>query len=887
MLAWLRFSACGLCLAAAFCAAGMAGEPAARRATAPAEAVRYETDVRPIFKAHCFHCHGEEEKPKAALDLRLVRSMLAGGESGPAIAAGSPADSLVYQRVMAGEMPPGKKKLSAGELATVARWIEQGARTVRPEPENTAAAQWTDEERAFWSFQPVRRPPLPRVKQPQLVRRPIDAFLLAALEQRGLSFSPATDPRTLVRRLSFDLTGLPPTPAMVERFVADAQSPARSADAYERLVDELLASPAYGERWARHWLDVAGYADSDGYTEKDAERPWAFRYRDYVIRSLNADKPLDQFIVEQLAGDELLTPPYRNLDSEDADQLIATGFLRTAPDGTADGGVDQNMARNDVMAETLKIVTTSLLGLTVGCAQCHNHRYDPISQVDYYRLRAIFEPAIDWKSWRPPSARLVSLWTAADQQQASAADAELQAVNERRQAEMREIVADIFAKEVAKLDPASQALARAARDASAAKRTPEQQQILKDHPSLNVSAGSAYLYEPKRVQDFNKRYDDLAAQARAKRPADNYVACLTEVPGRAPPTHLFARGDHQQPREQVSPGDLSVLGDLGAKIAPDDPQLPTSGRRLALARHLTSGRHPLVARVLVNRIWMHHFGRGLVATPGDFGALGSRPTHPELLDWLADELVRGGWQLKRLHRLIVTSAAYRQSSVRTPALEAIDPENRLLGRMNVRRLETEAIRDSLIAVSGDRVATMYGPAIAVNPDEVGQIIIGRATRDGNGIMVAKTEHSDDIFRRTVYVQVRRTMPLGMLEPFDVASTAPNCELRTSSTVASQGLMMLNHEAVVQQSYRFARRVMAEAGDDPAQQVSRAWLLAYGQAPATADVTEGVEFLKSQRDAFEQTVKPNAKSGAEANPTERALATLCQALFCSNRFLYVD
>ncbi len=399
------------------------------------------------------------------------------------------------------------------------------------------------------------------------------------------------------------------------------------------------------------------------------------------------------------------------------------------------------------------------------------------------------------------------------------------------------------------------------------------------------------------MQDFKKRYDDLTAQARAKRPADNYVACLTEVPGQASPTHLFSRGDFQQPREHVPPGDLSVLADLGAKIATDDPRLPTTGRRLAFARHLTSGRHPLLARVLVNRVWMHHFGRGLVATPADFGTLGTRPSHPELLDWLADELVRSGWQLKQLHKLIVTSTAYRQSSVRTAALEAIDPENRLLGRMSVRRLETEAIRDSVISVSGERVARMDGPAIAVNPDDVGQIIIGRATRDGNGIMVAKTEASDDLLRRTIYVQVRRTMPLGMLEPFDVASTAPNCDVRTASTVASQALTMLNHEAVVDHVRRFARRVIAQAGDDPDRQVSRAWLLAYGRPASPAEVAEGVAFLKGQLGVLRRVAADRAANKASPSksastpfadpPAEQALATLCQALLCSNRFLYVD
>jgi hypothetical protein len=841
-----------------------------RASLAEEESLRFETHVRPILKAHCFLCHGEEDKPKAGLDLRWVRTMLQGGESGPAVVPRKPSESLIYQRIAAEEMPPGKKKLSAQERAALLRWIEQGARTVRPETETTSAgAQWTEEERRFWSLQPVRRPAVPKVREPALTQSPLDAFLLSELERRGLSFSPPADRSTLIRRLSLDLVGLPPSPEHMRQFLADERP-----DAYERLVDELFASPAYGERWGRHWLDVAGYADSDGYTEKDTERPWAFRYRDYVIRSLNADKPWNEFLIEQLAGDELLTPPYQNLSEEDADRLIATGFLRMAPDGTADVA-DKTAARNDVIAETLKIVSTSLLGLTVGCAQCHDHRYDPISQVDYYRFRAIFEPALDWKNWRLPQARLVNLWSSADHEKAAKVDAELRAIGDARTTEMKQIVDEIFAKELARLDPKLQPAAHVARETPAKSRTSEQQRILKDHPSLNVDAGSAYLYEPQRLQKFKERYEALTAAANAKRPPANFVACLTEVPNQAPPTHLFYRGDFQQPRQKVAPGDLSVLGDRGAKIADDDPKLPTTGRRLALARQLVSGRHPLVARVLVSRVWMHHFGRGIVATPGDFGTLGERPTHPELLDWLADEFVRGGWRLKRLHRLMVTSAAYRQSSVRSAALQAQDPDNRLLGRMPVRRLEAEAIRDAMLEVSGARVDRMYGPPITVNPDDVGQVVIGSATRDGNGIRVAKTAQSDDLFRRTVYVQVRRSMPLGTLEPFDIAPSAPNCEKRSSSTAASQALLMMNHGDIRGLSQRFARRVAAEAGSEPAAQVRRAWWLALSREPTDAEVSEGVAFLVAQRAAL------------PSSAAEEALTTLCQALFCSNRFLYVD
>ncbi|MDA0285701.1 MAG: DUF1549 domain-containing protein, partial [Planctomycetota bacterium] len=422
-------------------------------------APRFETDVRPILKAHCWQCHGEETEVQGKFDARLVRSIAKGGESGPAIVTGKHTESLLYQRIAAGEMPPNKKPLSAAEVGVIARWIDTGAQTVRPEPEKIAEGTiFTDEERQHWSFQPIRRPPLPSVARGDLVRTQIDAFLLAKLESHGLSFGPEADKETLIRRLYFDLTGLPPAPEAIDEFRSD-ESPA----AYAQLVERLLASPAYGERWARHWLDVAGYADSDGYSEADSVRTWAYRYRDYVIRAFNEDKPWNEFLVEQLAGDELLPPPYQDLTPEQADRLIATGFLRMGPDGTADSSVDANVARNAVIAETIKIATTSLLGLSVGCAQCHDHRYEPISHVDYYRLRALFEPVYDWQNWRPPSNRLVSLWPAEARDRAACVDREVQEIEARRLAELDSLIEATFQGELAKLPAEMQPLVKSAR----------------------------------------------------------------------------------------------------------------------------------------------------------------------------------------------------------------------------------------------------------------------------------------------------------------------------------------------------------------------------------------------------------------------------------------
>ena len=846
-------------------------------------AVDFETHVRPILKAHCWQCHGEEDEPKGALDSRLARFLLKGGDSGPAIVPGKHAESLLYERVAAGEMPPGKKKLSARDIEMIAQWIDEGAKTLRAEPESLAAGDtFTDQERSHWSFQPIRRPPLPSVRKAELVGSRIDAFLLSRLESKNLSFGPEADRSTLIRRLSYDLTGLPPTPEALERFVADA-----APDAYDRLVDSLLASPAYGERWGRHWLDIAGYADSDGYTDRDSERKWSYRYRDYVIRSLNHDRPWNEFLVEQLAGDELLTPPYANLTPEQADRLIATGMLRMGPDGTGDSAVDQSAARNDVIADTIKIVSTAMLGLTVGCAQCHPHRYDPISQADYYRIRAVFEPAYDWKNWRAPNARLVTLWPDEVRRQASLVEVEMKELAKRRTDELDQLVNETFERELAKLPAEIQTPARTARAAPAAERTDEQRQLIKEYPFLNVDRGSVYLYLPDRLEGFNKKWKELTEATGKKRPPDDLVQCLTEVPGQIAPTKLFFRGDFNQPRQEVAPGELAVLNATGLSIAPDDPQLPTSGRRLAYARHLTDGRHPLVARVLVNRFWLHHFGRGLVSTAGDFGMLGERPSHPELLDWLADDFMRGGWRLKRLQRLIVTSTGYRQSSRRRDELEAVDPENRLLGRMSVRRLEAETIRDALLATCGRLSAKMSGPPVPVMPDDVGQIVVGVDTRDSagrpSGTVIPLGEEE---FRRSVYVQVCRSKPLGMLEPFDAPAMNPNCEQRASSTVAPQSLLMMNSSFVVQQAEAMAARIEREVGTDPAVQFRRAWLLAYSRAATDVEVQAGVAFLAEQATAA--TANPPADpKAAGPPPAQVALAHLCQALMSSNGFLYVD
>jgi len=849
----------------------------------------FERDIRPILKAHCFHCHGEEEKPKGGVDLRQRRLLLHRSESGPILVPGKPTQSHLLSVVKSGEMPQGGKPLSPEQVTLIERWIAQGAPTLRPEPLEVPRWIITEEERGFWAFQPVGHPEPPQVRSSKTVRTPIDAYLLARLKKEGLGFAKPSRPEQLIRRVTFDLTGLPPTPEEVEVFLQD------SSDAgYERLVDRLLNSPAYGERWGRHWLDVAGYADSNGGVEADSERPWAWRYRDYVIRSFNEDRPFDEFITEQLAGDELLPAVSADLTGRDLDRLVATGFLRMAPDPTGDGPPEPELARNQVIADTLQIVSSSLLGLTVHCAQCHDHRYDPIPQADYYRLRAVFEPAFDWKRWKNPAQRLVSLMPSVDR---SLADCVEQAakVHDAEATRLHDELIEKFVQKQLLLVPESRREAViAARRTPAAKRSPEQLQLLREFPMFqdHIILGEIDREGANKVEEIRKR----AAADRALKPADPMVQALVEASAEPVTTVRFHRGDPQQPREALKPGLLSVmgLGGLDTEIPESTPGRRTSGRRLELARRLTDRNNPLTARVWVNRLWHEHFGMGLVATPGDFGALGERPSHPELLNWLAADFMDHGWKNKRLHRLIVTSAAYRQGTVNAAAQKK-DPDNRLLGRFRLRRLDAESLRDSLLAVSGRLDATRFGPPVPIAVNAQGQFVVGRQKRDGNGDAVGVETGGTADFRRSVYVTVRRTMPVGVLETFDAPVVNPNCEARPVSTAAPQSLMFLNDGFVLDRALDLAQRLRREApGDEPAQ-LARLWRLLFLQSPSAADVDRSRRFLKELQASLppaesKPAAKPPATSTPETpavTPEERALAALCQVLMGSNRFLYLD
>ena len=832
----------------------------------------FEEHIRPIFKAHCFDCHGATEELEGGLDLRQVRLMQAGGDSGPAVVVGEAEASLLLQRVRRGEMPPGETTLSDAEVETLSRWISTGGLTKRLESETlTAGLGITPEERAFWAFQPIAEPSLAAAGGD--AASPIDALLAAEAGDPHEALADAADRRTLVMRAFLTLTGLPPTYQDVLRWQADPR-----ADWLLHLTDELLASPHYGERWARHWLDVAGYADSEGGTPADAVRPWAWKYRDYVIDAVNNDLPFDRFITEQLAGDELAGPREGDWSEEQVRLLTATGFLRMAADGTGSGG-DTPEGRNQTVADTVRIVGTSLLGLSVHCAQCHDHRYDPFLQTDYTALRAVFEPALDWQAWKPPAARLVSLQTTADRIKAGEIEAEAEKVTAEKNAKQEAFLAEAVELELAKFEEPLREQLRAARNTPADQRSDEQAALLKSHPSVNVTPGVLYQYLPKAAEEL-KAFDARIAEIRGTKPAEPFVRALVEPAGHAPETRLFHRGDHAQPRQEVRPRPPLVTMPAGEvlEFASDDASLPSTGRRLAFARWLTSAANPLTPRVIVNRVWMHHFGTGIVATPADFGTLGGRPSHPRLLDWLAADFMAHGWSLKHLHRTIMQSAAWQQHR---------GGEDRHGIRPRLVRLEAETIRDRMLAITGKLDTTLYGPPLPIKEDETGQTVF-----------------ADSQTRRSLYVQQRRSQPVAMLQAFDAPVMETNCEARPVSTVATQSLMLLNGTYILEQAAAVATRASdlapaintqavpgieafpsPTARDDvqPAAVVA-AWRLAYARDPSPAELAATATFVSEQLASLQADAH---KVAADRSPQQQVLINLCQVLLSSNEFLCIE
>jgi hypothetical protein len=752
-----------------------------------------------------------------------------------------------------------------------------------------ATAVASDAVGDHWAFQPLRATPVPAHSG----ANPVDAFLLARLAGRGLAYSAPAERHALIRRATFDLTGLPPTPAEVDAFVADA-----SPDAYEKLLDRLLGAPSFGERWGRHWLDDAGYVDvtsgdNDAAILRVGEGKW--RYRDWVVAAFNDDEPFDRFLLEQLAGDELVdwraAPTFT---PETLSLLTATGFLRVAADDTGENELNTPDIRHGVLQRTLETFASNVLALTVNCAKCHDHKYDPISQADYFRLAAVFSPAFNPDNWLQPAQRQIP-----DVSPAQKAELERHnAAVDRQVAELREKQRAIRRPQEERLLEAAIAATLAIPEASraAVKASLLAPPDTRDDAQKGLAARheAALQVRPEEIDralgdDERGQLASLEQQAGAlggtRRAAPGTLQAVYDA-GPPTPTRLLRRGDHTQPGEEIAPGLLVALSPSpdAATIADAPPYAGTSGRRLALAKRLTDVGTPagaLVARVRVNRIWQHLFGRGIVPTGDNFGRQGTPPTHPELLEWLAGRFVADGWRLKPMLRLLMTSAAYRQSSAAgapadpasasAPDPAAIDPANDLLWRMRLRRLESESVRDAVLSVSGKLDRTAGGPPVMTTANPDGSVVV---SPEGQPTPTAK-------WRRSMYLLARRNYHPSVLNVFDQPLVATNCTARQASAVVTQSLTMLNDAFLTEQADFAAERLLSESGGDEARAVGLAFRLAVSRSPAAEESQWCAAFLNRHR------ARAGAAAGVDATAAQRqALSHLCLVLMNSSEFLYV-
>ena len=716
---------------------------------------------------------------------------------------------------------------------------------------------FTEHQRQHWAFQPVESPGIPLAEH----GNPIDAFVAARMAKSGVSIAPRADKVTLIRRATFNLHGIPPSPVEVADFLAD-QSP----DAFARVVDRLLASPRYGERWARHWLDLARYAESEGF-KSDETRPNAWRFRDYVIDSLNADKPYDRFVQEQIAGDELWP--------ESPEARIGTGFNRHYPDESNAAILMQR--RQEVLLDITDTVGAVFMGLTYGCAKCHDHKFDPILQADYYRLQAFFtNVATDDE---------IHLLSEAERAEHSRRQAAWEEATRAIRAEMDELLdrkrADAFETQVNRRSPETQQAFRK----EPSKRTMYERLLFQQHMWQMRYHNDAKL--ANSLDDAPKaRYRELEAKLAEfehLRPSELPVGIgIREFGTEAPKTHILSFANYAAPLEEVEPGFLTLLDPRPAAYVPA-LNGRSSGRRTALAKWLTDPGNPLTSRVMVNRIWHYHFGQGIVRTPSDFGLMGEPPTHPELLDWLAGEFVRSGWSLKRMHRLVMNSETYRQSSAFREDASKADPLNRLLWRFPPQRLEGEVIRDSMLAVSGRLNYRVGGPSAY-------PALPSGAPPPRGGWEVPEDRYAQD--RRSVYVFVRRNSRYPMLESFDMPDTHESCARRSTTTTAPQALALLNSEHTLGWAKGLAGRVLQEAGDDRDRQVETGFSLAYSRTPDGWEKDTVLTFLETQREivaeraaAGDTLLLPEFIPVAMTREEAAAVVDFCHMLLNSNEFVY--
>ncbi len=1036
------------------------GQPPARVfGSADESQISFQAEVLPILKRNCLKCHGVSKK-EGQLQLHSTVRIWKGGESGPAVVASNPSQSLLWAQVEQNKMPP-EKPLTEHEKRIIHDWIAQGAQGL-PKSDAEAESMRQDEHWAFTRLNPVEPP---AVKASESCRTPLDQFVQSELEKVGLQLSPETDRRTLIRRICFTLTGLPPTVEEIDRFLAD-----QSADAVESLTDDYLASAEYGIRWGRHWLDAAGYADSNGYFNADSDRPLAYRYRDYVVRSMNADKPFDQFVREQIAGDELagFNPEQhrRTATPQMIEMLTATHYLRNGQDGSgeSDGNPDEvRIDRYTALESSQQIIASSLLGLTFQCAKCHDHKFEPVTQRDFYRFQSVLYPAWNPDKWVKPNDRFTyasvpgeyEAWESRiheAQAKLSAAQTDYRAW--AKQNRLRDLVrfvdefndsqrfseqwtntipGDVGPAGVSavtlltneKTPPATLPVALSSEgrlkiiegglagdkwlsttqtfdwtpdvegqwiqvsfvlldtkvydaDTPAARiaygialhdfdnssTTPGGNILIDGNPAGGAAvhvdypgpsstlagniggegyvAGRSFgvrithlpdrkfrlehlvdaLPEGRHV-DLSERdlpdgsfgfefccnrsfqVDDVVIESSCSAPdatqhdtavqayqaelqrrqaeiksiaaeipelqaaEPGRIAWITDSTATPPDVFLLDRGEYSQPKDNVEPAPISVLDDDQNPMEISSPSggFPSSGRRLAWARWVTkpdSRAASLMARVQVNRIWQYHFGTGLVSTSENLGMSGSEPSNQALLDWLAQEFVRSGWSLKSLHRLIVRSAVFRQSSLANEDCLKVDPYNRLLWRYPMRRLDAEAIRDAQLAISGELDITHDGPYVATTRNGAAEVIV--------------PEDKPGAFRRSIYLQQRRSQGLSLLNVFDAPMMVVNCTHRPVTTMPLQSLSLLNSDFAVKRGQSFAQRIHREAGESAEARVRRAFVLAIGRECSDEELLETLQFTRDQRQGY-------AGEGDAAE--SRAWSDFCQLLLASNACLYLE
>ncbi len=753
---------------------------------------------------------------------------LRGGKSGPVIRPGHSADSRLIRLVSGAEgklvMPPVGERLNAAEIRMLRAWIDQGANWP-----NTAVISSGGHGNSHWAFQKVRRPEVPAVRHRSWVRNPIDAFIVSRLESEGIEPSPEADKRTLLRRVCLDLTGLPPTPQQIDEFVQDNRP-----DAYERLVDRLMSSPHYGEKWARYWLDLARYADSDGY-EKDLSRPWAWRYRQWVIEALNRDMPYDEFTIEQLAGDLL--------PNATTEQRIATGFNRNTLTNR-EGGTDPEQFRDEQVIDRTNTLGTVWMGLTVGCAQCHDHKYDPISQKEYYQLFAFFNAAEEVNIDAPLPGELGPYLEARPEFERKRRELFEQYHVPQLQAEWEKQLMDAadhpgqhpnldFAYGVLRvmLDNGIKILRT-----DPAKRTQRQSEVLTEFFVRNYGqAITKQRYEELKFKELVKKLDEL----KASLPQFSEAPTMAENP-QPPKTFIHKKGDYREHGPEVQPGTLAVL-----------PPLPTGEKptRLTLARWLVSRDHPLTSRVAVNRMWQELFGRGLVRTSEDFGTQGDRPTHPALLDWMASEFMDRGWSMKQMHKLIVTSAAYRQSSHARPELISRDPENTLIARQSRLRLPAELIRDEALAAGGLLNLSQIGGKSIRPPQPKGVAELSYA----NSVKWPETK-GPDRYRRGLYIHFQRTTPYPQLMNFDAPNSTLSCTRRQRSNTPLQALNLLNDPVFFEAAQGLAYRLVREAQPGFRHRLDYAYEIALARKPSERETERMARYYDQQIGHLQQNVK---------------------------------